>query len=122
MVGLSQNGESLLLTQLLSSRFISLHTADPGNTGANEVSGFAYARVAGGTFNQSGNNPTSATNAAAIEFPVATGNWGTITHFGVWSLVSGGTFYGGWALTASKAYTTDDIARFLAGALTATLD
>lgn len=119
---LSSGGEALLLTSLLTSRFISLHTADPGNAGASEVAGNNYGRVAGGTFNQSGSNPTTATNAAVIEFAVATGNWGTVSYFGIWSASSGGTFYGGWALVTPKAYTTDDVARFIAGALTATLD
>lgn len=121
-MSLAAGGEAAMLTGLLTARFISLHTADPGTTGASEVAGGGYGRVSGGVFNQSGSNPTTASNAATIEFAVATGSWGTVTHFGVWSASSGGTYLGGWALTSSKAYTTDDVARFIAGALVATLD
>lgn len=119
---LSSQGEALLLTTLLTSRFISLHTALPSDAGSNEVSGSAYARQAGGTFTQASNNPTTASNAAQIDFPIATGSWGTVTHFGIWSASSGGTFYGAWALTTSKAIALDDIARFIIGALVASLD
>lgn len=118
---LSTNGEALLLTTLLTGRFISLHTGDPGNTGASEVAGVSYVRQAA-TFSQSGGNPTLADNDADIEYPVATTNWGTVSHFGVWSASSGGTFYGGWALSANRTINTDDVARFLAGVLVATLD
>lgn len=124
MANLSSNGESLLLTTLLTSRFISLHTAAPSDAGSNEVStsGTAYARQAGGTFTQASNNPMTASNAAQIDFPIATASWGTVTHFGIWSASSGGTFYGAWALTTSKAIALDDIARFIIGALVASLD
>lgn len=121
MTGLSGNGEAAILTALLAGRYVSLHTADPGNTGASEVgAGVAYARQAGGTFSQTGNNPTVASNAALIQFPVATGSWGTVTHFGLWDAATTGNFLGGDVLAASKAITTDDILRFAIGALTVT--
>lgn len=115
---LATAGEASVLTNLLTSRYISAHTADP--TVGNEVVGNGYARVAGGTFSQSGNNPTTATNAAIIEFPVATGSWGTITHFGIYSALSGGNLLAYATLATSKAITTDDVLRFLAGELDVT--
>lgn len=121
-MGLSTGGESVVLAALMTGRYISLHTADPGNTGASELSGGAYARQAQGTWAAAGNNPTSYSNSATIEFPVATTHWGTITHFGIWSASSAGTFYGGYALTASKDIDINDIARFIANALAVTAD
>lgn len=120
--GLSTNGESAVLTALMTGRYISLHTGDPGNTGANEVAGSAYARQAQGSFSQTGNNPRTASNDATIDFPIATGSWGTISYFGIWDAVSAGNFLGGYALSVSKAIATDDIARFPATTLAITAD
>ena len=39
MTGLSSAGEAAVLTPLTTTAYVSLHTADPGNTGASEVSG-----------------------------------------------------------------------------------
>lgn len=120
-MALSSAGEALLLTSLLTGRYVSLHTAAPSDAGNNEVSGGAYVRKSA-TFVQSSSNPTSASNNANVEFDTATANWGTVTHFGIWSASTGGTFYGAWALTASRTINTDDIGRFLANALVITLD
>lgn len=117
MAGLSSNGETLVLDALLPGRFVSLHTADPGDAGANEVSGGAYARQPV-TFVNSGANPTLARNNANVQYPAASANWGTITHFGLWSAASGGTFYISGAMTTPKAVNIDDIARFSTNQLT----
>ena len=116
MTGLSSNGEATVLTALLAARFVSLHTADPGNTGASELATGAYARQAA-TFTQSGNNPTIAANSGIIQYPVATASWGTITHFGIWSAVTGGQFLGGWVVEVPKAVGIDDSVRWNVGAL-----
>lgn len=121
MAGLSTNGEVVALNALLAARFISLHTADPGNTGASEVAGGGYVRQSA-AFTNSGGNPTLARNNALIQFPVATAAWGTITHFGVWSAAAGGTFYGSGAVGTPKAVAIDDIVRFLANAITVSSD
>ena len=118
---LSSNGESTVLAALLAARFVSLHTGDPGNTGANEVTGGAYARQAA-TFANAGSNPTVASNNALIQYPTATAPWGTVTHFGLWSAVSGGTFLGGAAVVTPKVIDTDDIARWDATKLSVTAD
>jgi hypothetical protein len=120
MTGLSSGGETLVLSPLTTSAFVSLHTSDPGDSGTSEVSGSAYARQGAVTFTNSGNNPTVASNSAIVTFPVATGSWGTITHFGIWSAVTAGTFRGAGAVTTAKAVNNGDTARFAAGALTIT--
>jgi hypothetical protein len=118
---LSANGETTVLAALLAGRFISLHTGDPGNTGASEVAGGSYARQSA-TFTNAGSNPTVASNNALIQYPTATAAWGTITHFGIWSAASGGTFYGGAAVTTPKVIDIDDIARWDATKLTVSAD
>ena len=119
MVGLSAYGEGQILTPLTTGAYVSLHTADPVLTGANELSGNGYARQSC-AFSNAGSEPTVASNSAIVTYPTATGNWGTVTHFGVWDAVSAGNYRGSGALTASKAVNSGDTARFAAGALTIT--
>lgn len=113
---LATTGESTVLNALLAARFVSLHTADPGNTGASEVAGGAYARQSA-TFVNSGNNPTVAANNAVIQYPTATALWGSITHFGLWSAASGGSFIAWSPVTTPKTIDVDDIARWEVGML-----
>lgn len=77
----------------LTSLRVSLHTADPGETGTqstSETSYGAYARVsvtrstAGWTVTANSVSP-----AATISFPQATSGTATITHFGVGTATSG---------------------------------
>jgi hypothetical protein len=71
---------------------ISLHTGHPSTTGANEVAGGSYGRQAC-AFDAAASGATQ--NAAAEAFtvmPDTTAN--PITHVGLWSASSGGTYYG----------------------------
>jgi hypothetical protein len=79
----------------------SLHTADPGSTGTSEVTGGSYARVAV-TWAASSGGTKNITAAVTFQVPAGT----TITHFGMWSASSGGTFRGGGALDAPQSYPT----------------
>jgi hypothetical protein len=121
MVGLSPSGETAVLASILTTAYVSLHTADPGTTGASEIAGNAYARQGPVAFTNAGNEPTIASNSAIVSYPTATAAWGTIGWFGLWSAVTAGTFQGSGALTASKAVNSGDQVRFLAGALTVTV-
>jgi hypothetical protein len=103
--------------------FVSLHTADPGEAGAqntSEASYTGYARVSVAR-NSGGWTVTnnSVTNAAAITFPQCTGGSNTITHFAVGTASSstGKILYKG-ALTASLAVSNLIIPEFAAGTLT----
>jgi hypothetical protein len=82
--------------------YVSLHTADPSTTGANEVTGGspAYARKAV-TWNSAATGNLD--NNANPVFDVPAGV--TVTHFGLWSAVTAGTFYGGNTLSASETFT-----------------
>lgn len=100
--------------------YLGLFTANPNEdgSGATEISGNGYARKSV-SFSVSGN---LATNSAAVEFDVATGSWGTISHVAVFDASSGGNQIAYAALTTSKAIDTDDVLRFPAGDVDITLD
>ncbi len=79
--------------------FVSLHTADPGTTGASEASGAPYARKAL-TFPAASTGQVVSAEAT-VDVPA-----GTFTHFGTWSAATAGTFRGGNPLAASQAFTS----------------
>lgn len=85
----SITAKNSMLDTLLTTVYASLHTADPGNTGASEVGGGTYARVQV-TLNASSNGTKTASNAPVINVPAGT----TITHVGYWTASNGGTFLG----------------------------
>jgi hypothetical protein len=72
-----------------AATWISAHTADPGSTGTNEVTGGGYARVQTTWSPAAGSSKTGST--AVLNIPAGT----TVTHWGLWSSNSGGTFYYG---------------------------
>jgi hypothetical protein len=99
--------------------YVGLFTAAPGETGGGtEVSGGSYVREAV-TFTVSGN---LATNSAAIEWPTATGSWGTITHVAVFDASTSGNMLVYASLTSSKTIASGDVLRIPAGDLDVTLD
>ena len=79
-------------------RWCSLHTADPGTTGASEVAGSTRAQT---TYPAASGGSATGTPAGIL---VPTG--GPYTHWGVWTASSGGTFISGGALPAPQTYAT----------------
>jgi hypothetical protein len=71
--------------------FVSLHSGDPGDNGANEISGGspAYARKAI-TWNAAASGSMDNSNVPVFDVPAAT----TVSYVGFWSAVTNGTFYG----------------------------
>ena len=71
--------------------FASLHTADPGDNGANEVSGGspAYIRKAI-TWSAAGSGTMDSPDAPVFDVPGST----TVAYAGFWSAETVGTFYG----------------------------
>lgn len=71
--------------------FASLHTANPGSTGASEVIGGspAYARKAL-TWNAASAGSKTLSNQPTFDVPAST----TVTHIGLWSAATSGTYYG----------------------------
>lgn len=102
-----------------SAVYVALFTSDPTDAGSGtEVSGGSYARQEA-AFETPSNGVS--TIGAAIEFPQASGSWGTVTHFGIYDAsTSGNLLYHG-ALTVSKAIDTGDVFKFATSALTVTL-
>jgi len=94
---------NLSLTAIISTaggKYISLHTGSPGTTGANEVTGGSYARVATAWGTPAAGSVSGA--QVTINVPGST----TITYWGLWTLASGGTYLDGGALPASQTYST----------------
>lgn len=101
--------------------YLSWHSADPGDTGANELTGNGYARVDVTTSFGAASGGTVANNAT-ITGPTASGNWTAATHFGIWSALSGGTWIAGGTLTAPVTITTGGYYSIGIGQLTYTCD
>ena len=99
--------------------YVGLYTTDPtdANTGT-EVSGGSYARTAV-TFGAPSDGVT--TNSAAVEFPQATGSWGTVGWIGILDASSGGNLLYHTALDASKTIASGDIFKIAIGSLSVTL-
>lgn len=119
--------ETTTLTWLLTassatrptSWYIGLFTAPPGEAGGGtEVSGVSYVREAV-TFTVTGD---TASNSAAVEWPVAGGSWGTITDLAIFDAVTAGNMIGYATLTAAKTIATGDVFRIPLGDLDVTLD
>ena len=99
--------------------YVSLHTANPDEDASGaEVSGGGYVRQSG-SFTVSGN---TATTDAAIEYPTATADYGTVTHVGIWDASTSGNMLAYAALTASKTISSGDVFRIPTGDLDITLD
>jgi hypothetical protein len=102
-----------------STLYVALFTAAPSDSGGGtEVSGGAYARQTI-AFTTSGDTTS---NNAAIEFPTATANYGTVTHVGVYDASSAGNLMAWAALTSSKTIETGDVFRIPSGDLDITLN
>lgn len=105
--------------------YIGLSTSDPGETGSTtgEPSGNGYARVA--VVNNATNFPAASggakTNGTPIEFPEATGAWGTITHLFIADAETGGNVLAYSTLNVVKSPTEGDTMYYKAGELNITL-
>lgn len=97
--------------------YVSLHTANPGNAGANEVTIAAWpayvrkdpaamAAIATG-FSAAAGKKTS--NAKDMLWPANDGaNNVTVTHFGIWDAATGGNLLLYGPLTAAKTFQPSD--------------
>ena len=127
MSAASDYTENLALEYLLTTEtvtrptawYIGLHTADVTDAGTGtEVSGNGYARKAA-TFTVT---TDTASNSATITFDAASGgNWGTITHIGVWDASSSGNLLFHGAVTTSKTIEDGDTFQISSGNLDITL-
>ena len=100
----------------VTNLYISLHTGDPGTTGASEVAGGNYARVETDGSDWAAAASGAVATSAAVAFPLG-GDDDVVTHFGVWTASTSGTFLRGGALDDSFTYTAATIPEFAPGAL-----
>jgi hypothetical protein len=73
--------------------WVSLHSADPGTTGASEVTASGTTRQQT-TFGSSSNGTASGTQVTFNGVPS-----GSYTHYGIWTAQTGGTFRYGFSLS-----------------------
>jgi hypothetical protein len=99
--------------------YMGLYTSDPtdANTGT-EVSGGSYTRTAV-TMGAPSNGVS--TNTAAVEFPQASGSWGTVGWIGILDATSSGNLLYHTALDTSKTISSGDIFKIAIGGLSVTL-
>jgi len=100
----------------VTTPYVSLHDADPGETGTAEVTGGSYARQLG-SFGAASSEALD--NDAAITYALMPAV--TVTHVGIFDAVSGGNFIWGQALDASQVVAVNNTFEFAIGALDAVL-
>lgn len=91
--------------------YLSVHSADPGTTGASEISGGSYARQSE-TFGAPASGSMSNTNSISVPIPATT----TCAYVGHWSASTAGTYEVGAALSSSVTFNTAGTLTFAAGA------
>lgn len=99
--------------------YLSLHSATPGTTGANEISGGSYARQALAFGAASAGVLTSTDAQTFTNMPAESGG---CPYFGIWSTSTGGTFLGGGTTSGlGSAISSGGVVSFAIAAVTCTL-
>jgi len=107
-----------------SQHFLALYISEPTDydTGT-EIQGGSYQRQQiSFTAPVQSNGKATTQNNAEIRFPVATSNWGTVTHFGVCTAQTGGYLLAYAAVPLPKLIESGDEAKFNVNTLTVTID
>nr|BAR34531.1 b-glycanase [uncultured Mediterranean phage uvMED] len=103
-----------------SALYVALSTGsfNDDNSGT-ELSGNGYSRkvITFGTASSG-----SISNNSAVEFDTATGDQGTISHFGIFDASSGGNLLYHGAFSSSKVISTGDVLKISSSSLTVSLD
>lgn len=129
MSALSDYAEKAVLDWLMggatptrpSAHYIALYTAAPSDSGGGtEVSGSGYTRQAA-TFDAASTPGGTTSNSAAVNFTASGGDWGTITHMGIFDASSGGNLLWHGSLTASKLIQDGDTLSFAIGNIDLTI-
>lgn len=115
---------------LPAGTWISLHTADPGATGTNEVSTSAWPAYvrrkaeAAGAMGTGWTTPSTgvSTNTNQLTFPSNDGaGTVTVTHFAIWDAATSGNCLDSAALTTPRTLSVGDIIVFDVGSLSVTV-
>jgi hypothetical protein len=130
MAALSDYAENLVLNWLMrgegetshpTSWHIGLFTAAPNDAGGGtEVSGNGYSRQSV-TWDLATGTGGTTSNSTAETFTASGGNWGTITHIGIFDASAAGNLLWHGSLTASKTINDGDSLEFAIGAIDLTI-
>lgn len=128
MAALSDYAENLILNWLMkntgtapSATYLALFTAAPSDSGGGtEVSGNGYARQAVTWDTASGTGGTTS-NSTAETFTASGGDFGTVTHIGIFDAATSGNLLWHGAMTSSKTVADGDSLQFAAGAIDLTI-
>jgi hypothetical protein len=129
MAALSDHAEKLLLDWMMTSGtatrptawFVALYTAAPSDAGGGtEVSGAGYARQSV-AFDAAATPGGTTSNSADVSFTAAGGDYGTVTHLGIFDASSSGNLLWHGILTAPKAVEDGDTITFSAGNIDLTM-
>lgn len=96
--------------------YVSVHSASPGETGANEIA--STTRQGDTAFNSAASGATA--NTSAVTFTSMPSC--TVTHIGIWDAATSGNFLWYGALSSSVACGSGDTFEIAAGDLDITLD
>lgn len=129
MAALSDYLEDALITHIFGNTnysrpatiYVALFTAAPNDAGGGtEVSGGSYARQGldtGASSDWDAASGGATANTAEIAFPEASGDWGEVTHVGLFDAATEGNLLFHGALSAPKTVGNGDIFRINAGDL-----
>ena len=129
MSALSDYAEKLVLDWLMTTGaaprptawYIGLFTAAPSDSGGGtEVTGSGYSRKTA-SFNAAATPGGTTSNSAIVSWTAAGGNYGTVTHIGIFDASTGGNLIWQGGLTTPKTVNDGDTIQFSAGNLTLTL-
>ena len=129
MAALSDHAEALLLDWLMTTGsatrptawYVALYTAAPSDSGGGtEVSGSGYSRQSV-TFDAATSPGGTTSNSGDVSFTAAGGNWGTITHIGIFDASTSGNLLWHGSMTASKVVNDGDTLQFSTGNIDLTI-
>jgi hypothetical protein len=130
-MSLSNNAENLALKWLMTDTavtrptawYVSLHTDNPGETGANEVLVAADADYVRKSTTFTDATSGSCSNESATTWTVDSASAGyTIRYVGIWDASTSGNFLGGGELYSSHTVSANSVVSFAIGDLTVSID
>ena len=129
MAALSDYAEKLLLDFLMTTGtatrptnwYVALYTGAPSDSGGGtEVSAGGYARQSV-SFNAASSPGGTTSNSNEVSFTASGGDYGTVTHMGIFDASSSGNLLWHGALTASKTVADGDTLTFAVGNIDLTM-
>lgn len=129
MAALSDHAEKLLLDWLMTTGsatrptnwYVALYTSAPSDSGGGtEVSGSNYSRQAV-TFDAASTPGGTTSNSNELTFTASGGNFGTVSHIGIFDAATDGNLLWHGALSASKTINDGDALVFAVGNIDLTI-